>query len=62
MHDESQEAAVRTGRGDNEVESVSIGIAAGLFELAHLHRDEGLFRMPALPFTNPLPNSLAPHS
>ncbi|KQO93864.1 hypothetical protein ASF33_13855 [Methylobacterium sp. Leaf92] len=47
LHDEAQEPAFRTGRIDDEVETVPIGIAAGLFKLAHLHRGECLFRMPA---------------
>ena len=45
LHDEAQEPAFGAGRIDDEVETVSIGKAARLFELAHLHRGERFFGM-----------------
>lgn len=34
LHDEAQEPAFGAGRVNDEVETVSVGIAAGLYELA----------------------------
>ncbi|BAU92610.1 thymidine phosphorylase [Methylorubrum populi] len=61
LHNEAQEPSFRTGRVDDEVETVPIGIAAGLFELAHLHCGEHLFRMLALTLHKSSAGTRLPH-